>query len=78
MAHEHFWFGGMWFFPFFCLLLFVGVAYLVISHLGRNRSGGTAPDSAVAQSALDILKVRYAKGELTLDEFEQMKRDIQR
>ena len=37
---------------------------------GRYHGGGES------DSAVDILKKRYAKGEITKDEFEQMNKDI--
>ena len=42
------------------------------SHFGRERS------EAAGESPLHILKRRYAKGEITKEEFEKMKRDILR
>ncbi len=44
-----------------------------------NRSGAQAATSALATPAapLDVLKMRYARGELTKEQFEQMKTDIQ-
>jgi putative membrane protein len=36
----------------------------------------TRKSSGVQESALDILKKRYARGELTREEFERMKQEI--
>lgn len=44
-------------------------ALVVLVRLLSGRSAGEV-------SAVDILKARYAKGELTREEFERMKRDL--
>ncbi len=55
---------------FWIVLLIVGF-FLIKGSLSGNRSN---QDSG--QSALEILKQRYAKGEISKDEFERMKRDL--
>lgn len=42
-------------------------------HCGRER---TLYETSRSDKALEILKERYAKGELSAEEFQQMKRDI--
>ena len=71
MYPDHMWFGGGWMmFPWlFFLTLFV-LAFLWRS---RSSSGSSGDDPG---TALEILKKRYAKGEITRDEFEKMKQDI--
>jgi putative membrane protein len=72
-------FGGYGFNPLgaiisivFWLLILGGVVLLVV-WLARN-SGKTT--GASTESALDILKARYAKGEITKNQFDAMKRDL--
>lgn len=81
MPHEYFGWGGMWGFPIMPIIFFIlilAALFIVIrggmmcgpygSHGNRNKP---------PEAAMEILKKRYAKGELTKEEFEQMKRDIE-
>jgi putative membrane protein len=76
MMGEYGMYGGYgfgWVFMLLWLVLIVwGIGMLVRWLDGRasNRPLGN-------KSAMDILKERYARGELKREEFEQMKRDIE-
>jgi putative membrane protein len=53
-------------------LLIVGVVMLVKCSMGSGSCGKRKQE----KSALDILKERYARGEIRREEFDQMKRDL--
>ncbi len=63
--------GGMWMFPFFPIIVLVLILYFVFGQDQWRRSS-----SDVGDSALEILKKRYAKGEITKEEFEEMKKNL--
>ena len=69
-------FGGL------MMLLFWGglIALLVVvarGFLSSQRSSGSAGSSASAgNTALDILKARYARGEITKAEYDEMRREL--
>jgi putative membrane protein len=63
-------YGGMFMWILFLIVIGV-VLYAVIR---GTQSSGTAGTSG--ETPLDILKKRYAKGEITEDQLEQMKKDL--
>ena len=64
------WFGGGFMWLFWILLIVVVVWAVKVAMGGGNNS------SEKQRSALDILKERYAKGEIDQEEFEQKRRDL--
>ncbi|HFD86388.1 MAG TPA: SHOCT domain-containing protein [Gammaproteobacteria bacterium] len=68
--------GGMWLFSIlFWVLIIAGVVFITKWFLARNQN---RQESVISEeSALDILKKRYAKGEIDQETFEQMKKEIE-
>jgi len=69
-------FGGMFFGWLFWLAVIGGVVALVVWAI-RNPTKGPVP-SCCSNNALDLLNQRYARGELNREQFEQMRKDIER
>ncbi len=76
MGPEYFWMGGMWIFPLIGITVMLIVVYLVFGRGNFRPPWSGSDQSQDSYSAMNILKQRYAKGEITKEEFEQMKRDI--
>ncbi len=75
----HEWGFGFGMFPFgwVLMLLFWGLVILGIVAIVRSLMGKSLLESgAPPESALDILKKRYARGEIEREEFERMKEDL--
>ncbi|MFH1522605.1 MAG: SHOCT domain-containing protein [Patescibacteria group bacterium] len=62
--------GGIIIMGFFWLFIIGGAIYLVW-HLTKNQKQESSPERA-----FDILKERYAKGEIGKKEFEEKKKDL--
>jgi putative membrane protein len=74
---------GMWMIPWGWILIIILVVILIYAVAGRggNRPAGPSmglhmEDKQDLETPLDILKKRYARGEISRDDFEQMKKDL--
>jgi putative membrane protein len=67
--YEHGMEFGWVFMAIFVILMFLGIVYLVtMFSSGRKETHGESP--------LHILKRRYARGEMTREEFQKMKEEL--
>jgi putative membrane protein len=69
--HEMMPFGGGFFMIFFWIIT-IAAAVLLINYILKK---GSQPDRST-ETPVDILKKRYAKGEISKQEFEEMKKDL--
>lgn len=70
MFHDHYWGSPMmWFIWLPIVLIIIFAAIRMNTFSGREN---TPPKD----SAMDTLKKRYAKGEITKEEFEKIKEDL--
>ena len=75
------WMSGWGWVGLFILLFWVLILAGIVFHISflvavaRRSSGEPAPTPQ--ETPLDILKKRYAQGEITSEQYEQMKRDLE-
>ena len=82
MGPENFFNSGVWIIPLVMIILCFILFKLKVFGRGGFRppwqdSGDSSGENRESGTALEILKKRYATGEITKNEFEQMKRDLQ-
>jgi putative membrane protein len=85
MGPGHFWWGMGGIFPFLLIIVII-IIILAIFRCIFYRRGHMPPwieschphppESGDPESAMEILKKRYARGEINKEEFEQIKKDI--
>jgi len=71
MMHYGYGYGGMFMGILFLIVIAVLVYFIIQALSSKGRP------SMQNESPLDILKRRYAKGEITREEYEKMKKDIE-
>jgi uncharacterized membrane protein len=64
------------FVPFLPLLPFFLIGLLIYWVVDKARNRPPTSSLTVGESALDIAKRRYAAGEISREEFDQMRRDL--
>ena len=67
-------FGGMGFGWIFWIIILAVIVWLVVQSNNKNQSKNNS--NIIQDTPLDILKKRYAKGEISKEQFEQMKKDL--
>jgi len=69
-------FGGMWIIMPILMVVFWGLVIWGLIALFRSTSRSGDSGSLPQESALELLKKRYARGEISKEEFEEKKKDL--
>ena len=73
------WWGhgmGWWIFPLVMIVVMLIICFRIFGRRGGRSSWCGFDDQKDAETPLDILKKRYAKGEISKEEFDRIKRDL--
>lgn len=71
------WWAGMGLMMVWMVVFWGGIIALIIWGIMRlTRSGNSRGGNGEKRSPLDIAKERYARGEITKEQFEQLKKDL--
>lgn len=73
MFHDGFFMGGMWFGWIFWIIV-IALIVVIFVRLSNQRQNDQRVNTN--ESPLDVLKKRYAKGEITKEEFDKIKQDL--
>lgn len=65
-------FGNLW--NVFSWIVFIGLIVFVVTRVARHEPAG--PRDHEKKDALEIAKERYARGEITKEEFEEVKKTL--
>jgi len=71
MMHYGFGYGGM----FMWIIFLIVIGLLIYFFVQAQKTKGQTPTQN--ESHMDILKKRYAKGEIAKEEYERMKKDLE-
>ena len=74
MFHDGFFMGGMWFGWFFWIVIIGLIVYLIFRLTNQKTDNQNIQSN---ETPLDVLNKRYARGEISKDEFDRMKLDIE-
>lgn len=69
-------YGGVFMWIIFLVILGF-VVYYIVQDTKSKESGSPSGETPSGETPLDILKKRFAKGEIKKEEFEQMKKDLE-
>jgi putative membrane protein len=69
------WFGGIFMIVFWVLII-VGLIFLIKWLVHSSRGYSIPSGQHASERAIDILKERYARGEIDRQEFEEKKKDL--
>ena len=76
--------GGGWFgfmpFGWFGILILIGIVVLIFALVrrgGHGDAGGPGTTARKQETAREVLDRRYAAGEITREEYQRMKEDLQ-